>query len=195
MVGSVNHVSDTYERYLKLRPFSRTFYNRDSYTVARELVDKILVRYTHPDYIVVRLVEVEAYGGEDDPASYARKSLRGVRNKSLPMFGVTGTTYITYVHGKICLNIVAHLPYEAGAVLIRGVSPVTNDPTAKVINGPAKVTHLLHMNETDQGIDVTSTTDIFIADTGNMSSVTLTEKRRIGLRRDDGRLWRFSLVV
>lgn len=194
MVGSVNNVTDAYERYLKLRPLSRAFYNRDSYTVARELVGKILVRYTHPDCVVVRLVEVEAYGGEDDPASYARKSLRGVKNKSLPMFGIAGATYITHVHGKVCLNIVAHQLGEVGAVLIRSVLPVTNDPPSKVVNGPAKSAYLLRITEADQGIDITSNGDFFIADARDTSSMSLAEKRRIGLRHDDGRLWRFSLV-
>jgi len=59
-----------------LRPLSRTFYQRPTTTVAHELLGKLLVRRTQAadaGIQLARIVEVEAYLGERDAASHARR--------------------------------------------------------------------------------------------------------------------------
>src|SRR5437667_37173 len=68
------------------RPLSRRFYRRDSRELAPLLLNKVLV---HGDRSV-RLVEVEAYAGDEDPGSHA---FRGQTPRNATMFGPPGHQY------------------------------------------------------------------------------------------------------
>ena len=52
-------------------PLGRTFYERDTALVARELLGKTVVRRLGPEALTGAIVETEAYYGERDPASRA----------------------------------------------------------------------------------------------------------------------------
>lgn len=83
----------------------------------------MLVRDDETGKRTARIVEVEAYGGSEDPASHARF---GATPRTAAMFGPPGYAYVYLVYGMHdCLNVVTGASGMASAVLIRAVAPVT----------------------------------------------------------------------
>ncbi len=92
----------------------RAFFARDVLVVARELLG---CRVTHAG-VTVRLTEVEAYAGQQDPGSHA---FRGRSPRSEVMFGPAGRLYVYFTYGMHhCANIVTGHDGVASAVLLRG---------------------------------------------------------------------------
>ncbi len=106
-----------------MQPLEQSFFARNTVTVAKDLVGGVLrVIGADGEEVSGRIVEVEAYGGEDDPASHAGK---GRTPRSEIMFGPPGFAYVYIIYGMHhCLNFVTEADGTAGAVLIRGMEPV-----------------------------------------------------------------------
>jgi DNA-3-methyladenine glycosylase len=108
-------------------PLPREFFARATETVARDLLGCTL--WSEADSLVVtgRIVEVEAYLGEDDPASHAG---RGPTPRSAIMYGPPGVAYVYFIYGMhYCLNAVTEPAGKAGAVLLRALEPLTGMET------------------------------------------------------------------
>lgn len=105
-----------------LAPLPREFYNRDPREVSPELLGKILVRRAGRKLIAARIVEVEAYLGENDPAAH---SAVGCTPRNAVMFGPPGFAYVYFIYGNhYCLNVSCQPAGTAGAILFRAAEPL-----------------------------------------------------------------------
>jgi DNA-3-methyladenine glycosylase len=128
-------------------PLGRSFYRRPAAQVARELLGKILSFEEGSG----RIVETEAYLGEDDGAAH---SARGITPRTQVIFGPPGHAYVYLIYGMYdCLNIVCEPEGVAGCVLIRALEPVSG--LKGLANGPGKLTRAMGINRTHNGVDVT----------------------------------------
>ena len=140
----------------------------------RELLGARIVREGPEGARVARIVEVEAYIGEDDRASHARFG-RTARNAV--MYGLPGTAYVYLVYGMHdCLNIVTEPAGRPAALLVRAVEPLhglevmraararrARDrrrsgadaiPDARLGSGPGLVCAILDLDRTLTGADL-----------------------------------------
>ena len=123
------------------------FYLRPAVQVARELLGKILAFETASG----RIVETEAYLGEDDAAAH---SARGITPRTRVIFGEPGHAYIYFIYGMHnCLNIVCEPEGIAGCVLIRALEPIAG--LNGLANGPGKLTRALGIRIAHNSVDVT----------------------------------------
>lgn len=114
-------------------PLRQSFFARNTITVARELVGCLLEVEADGEKVSGRIVEVEAYEGEGDPASHAAN---GRTPRSEIMFGPAGFAYVYLIYGMHhCLNFVTEAEGTAGAVLIRAVEPVSGRELMAVRRG------------------------------------------------------------
>jgi DNA-3-methyladenine glycosylase len=149
-------------------PLPRGFYARPTVKVARDLLGKWLVR-RRPDVPpqIARIVEVEAYLGERDAASHAR---RGPTPRAAIMFGPPGFLYVYLIYGMHnCMNFVTEADGKAGAVLIRAAEPLLPpaDPGARhPLSGPGKLCRGLGITLAHKGLDLTSGGALSVADGG-----------------------------
>jgi DNA-3-methyladenine glycosylase len=118
-----------------------------------------------PEGVVgVRLTEVEAYRGGDDPASHCYRG-RTARNEV--MFGPAGHLYVYFVYGMhFCANVVSLTDGVPGAVLLRAGEVVSGvdvaarrrpgaRSTAELAKGPARLTGVLGLDRDHNGVDLT----------------------------------------
>jgi DNA-3-methyladenine glycosylase len=151
----------------------RSFYARDPALVAPELLNKVLVG---PNGAAGRIVEVEAYDGEQDPASHA---YRGLTPRTAVMFGPPGHLYVYFSYGvHWCANAVCRHDGVAGAVLVRALAPLRGvevmhaaRPAARrerdLCSGPGKLCQALGIAKAHDGADlVTADLGVTILDDG-----------------------------
>ncbi len=133
--------------------------------VARDLLGKLLIRPGSPTR-VARVVEVEAYLGERDLASHAR---RGPTPRAAIMFGPPGFLYVYLVYGMHhCMNVVTEQDGVAGAVLIRGAEPVAgfeSDESRHPLAGPGRLCAGFQITRGENGLDLCAG-EFFLADDG-----------------------------
>jgi len=178
----------------------RSFYRRDTATVAQELLGKTVVRRLGRQNLTGVIVETEAYYGDKDPAS---RAFRGRKNYNSPMFEDPGRLFIYMVHSWWLLNIAAHEPGDVGAVLIRALEPIEGIPVMEenrgvtdlynLTSGPGKLTKSLNVTKELHGLNVTEgSAELKIVDGGPEEFQTATS-HRIGVSRDLPRELRFYI--
>jgi DNA-3-methyladenine glycosylase len=134
-----------------IRPLSRAFFNRDPRRVARELLGKVLVRQggevrqEDRARLTARIVEVEAYLGEKDPAAHASA---GRTARTAVLFGPPGHAYVYFIYGNhYCLNVSCEPEGRGGGVLFRALEPLSGmeemaQARGVVVHGPKDLVKL-----------------------------------------------------
>lgn len=98
------------------------FYQRETVTVAQELLGKLFVRIIEGQILAAEIIETEAYLPSNDPACHAAKR-KTPRNA--PMFEMGGILYVYFIYGNhYCTNIVTETEGLGSAVLIRSARPI-----------------------------------------------------------------------
>lgn len=185
-----------------MKPLPRSFYERDTVTVARELLGQVLVRKIRGKLLTGRIVETEAYAGPGDPASHAA---RGPTPRSRIMFGPAGVAYVYFCYGNHCLlNTVTEKEGTAGAVLVRGLEPLRGlkwmlENRARrtregLLNGPGKLTRAFEIDLELNGWNLVRGEKLFIARGELFPGERIVRGPRIGIREGRERLWRFTLT-
>lgn len=119
------------------------FFNRNTVTVARQLLGKVLVRKKGRKVLTGMITETEAYHGPADRASHAS---RGSTPRTAVMFGPPGFTYVYLIYGMYhCLNFTTMRDGFPAAVLIRAVSG--EEWPASRTDGPGKLCRIFHISK------------------------------------------------
>ena len=198
-----------------LRPLPRDFFARDPRRVAKDLLAKVLVRSVEGENPAVkggllagRIVEVEAYLGENDPAAHAAA---GNTNRTSVLFGPPGHAYVYFIYGNhYCLNVSCQREGKAGCVLFRALEPlvgieemsrarglVVRGPRdlSRLTSGPGRLAEAFGITRSrDNGCDLTSSgSRLWIADDGSpRGSVGITP--RIGITKAADQPLRYLLA-
>jgi DNA-3-methyladenine glycosylase len=132
-------------------------------TIAPRLLGAVLVSDVGGVEIAVRLTEVEAYEGRDDPASHA---FRGPTARTAVMFGPPGHLYCYFTYGMHwCANIVCGPDGVAAAVLLRAGEVIEGMDAARarrpaarrdveLARGPARLATCLGLGAAQNGTDL-----------------------------------------
>lgn len=135
--------------------------------IAPRLLGAVLVSEVGGLRVAVRLTEVEAYEGADDPASHA---YRGRTPRTAVMFGPPGHLYCYFTYGMHwCANVVCGDDGRAAAVLLRAGEVVDGVDVARVrrpaarrdaelARGPARLATCLGLGAEQNGVDLCAAT-------------------------------------
>ena len=181
------------------RRLPRSFFERPTLTVARELLGKALVYDpvgsprakgaravdSSAGRRAARIVEVEAYIGRE-PASHARF---GPTRRNFPMFGPGGFTYVYFIYGMHhCLNVSSEREGRGAAILVRGAEPLEGFAPGTRLDGPGLVCRAFRCTTAHSNLDLTRST-LSVRDAPLVPRGEVGRSRRIGVR--DEKPWRF----
>ncbi len=199
----------------RARILPRTFYQRPTRDVARELLGKVVVHRAASGTASGVIVEVEVYSGEDDPACHAAS---GLTPRNAPLYGPAGCAYVYLTYGlHELLNAVTESAGYPSAVLIRALSPldglqlmrrrrrrapgpgVSLPDEMALCRGPANLTRALGVTRRQNQADLCGGDRLAIEDREIRADrgVSVDEVRwsaRIGVGAGGDRLWRASLA-
>ncbi len=136
------------------------FYARSTLKVARDLLGQYLVVKDGRARLLAKIVETEAYIGENDPACHAAV---GRTKRNAVMYGPPGHAYVYFTYGNhFMLNFVTMRESYPAAVLIRALEPVAGiermiarrrtDDLHKLCRGPGNLTAALGIDRTHNGL-------------------------------------------
>ncbi|HZP24515.1 MAG TPA: DNA-3-methyladenine glycosylase [Terriglobales bacterium] len=189
----------------------REFFNRDAITVARELLGKLLIRREGRMLLAGRVVEDEAYLGENDPAAHA---YAGRTPRNFVLFGPPAHAYVYFIYGNhYCLNVSCMPEGDGECVLFRALEPVFGAETMArargidlaqspsisqwrmISSGPGRMSQAMGITrERDNNKDLASRqSDLWLADDGFRPSAIVATPR-IGITKAVERPLRFSIA-
>lgn len=182
---------------LDLNIIHTSFFERSTEKVARDLIDKYLVTERSGKLCGGKVVETEAYLGQEDKASHAYV---GITSRNKVMYGKPGCAYVYFIYGMYyCFNVVSEKEGVPGAVLIRAIEPEIGVEEMKIRRGksklrelaagPAKLTQALKIDMSDNGTSLLSKSICFM-DNGKKQR-PFSCSSRIGISKSNHREYRF----
>ncbi len=182
-----------------MKSLPRSFYERDTAEVARELLGRVLVNRSLEGNTSGRIVETEAYFGKGDPAS--RASRKRTRLNEI-MWWKGGLAFVYMVHANWMFNVTTELEGTPGAVLIRALEPLEGlelmrrrrgvERDREFTSGPGKLTRALGITKEHHGLDLTSPKGLVILK-GEPRGFEVATSHRIGVTADLERELRFYI--
>lgn len=183
---------------------NKKFFDRDTVEVAKDLLGTFLVREVDGKRLVAKIVEVEAYLGEKDPAAH---SFIGKTKRNKAMFGEAGHTYIYRIHQQHCFNVVTKPAGIPHGVLIRAAKPLaglsfmqkqrekSKKEVAKrdLMSGPGKICQAMSIDMSLYGIDLTSPDSPLQVHAVETREFEIEATRRIGITKAADRKLRFII--
>ena len=183
---------------------NHSFFNRNTLTVARDLLGKRLVRCIRGQRLSGMVVETEAYLGADDSASHA---FRGQTQRNAVMFGPAGRAYVYLVYGMHhMLNVTTEADGTPGAVLLRAMKPLESIDRMTELrggsgrglaDGPGKLCQALAVDLSLKGMDVTLGESLWFESLHDVPANDIVRGPRVGIayasEKDRQALWRFRL--
>jgi DNA-3-methyladenine glycosylase len=176
------------------RKLSVAFYDRDTTTVARELVGQFLCRRLSDGSILKTVItETEAYLGLEDRACHSYGGRRTSRTEV--MWGNPGRAYVYFIYGMyFCLNVVTRETGVPEAVLIRGALPIVTSASRKdwmkiepdfkkwnrIMSGPGKLCKILKIDKSLNGISLKSA-ELWIESGVKVSIKEIEKSPRVGI--------------
>ena len=167
----------------------------DVLVAARSLLGWRIVSDIGGERVAGAITEVEAYAGEDDPASHA---FNGRTPRNGVMFGPAGGLYVYRSYGiHWCMNVVLGPEGVALAVLLRGaeldegvdVALRRRGRSDHLADGPGKLTQALGVTGEHDGHHVDASPLRIVAPIRRATSIEATP--RIGISKAIDREWRF----
>lgn len=161
-----------------LTPWPRDRYAVGARILARRLLGALFVREVEGELLAGRIVETEAYCGVKDKGSHTYGGRRTPRNEA--MWGEAGCAYVYFTYGMHhCVNVVGAKPGVPEAVLVRAIEPVLGIETMRRLretglgksvgdrligSGPGRLCQALALTRHHNGLDMTSSRELYIAD-------------------------------
>ncbi len=183
-----------------------SFYQRDTITVAKELLGKILVHETKEGITSGRIVETEAYHGPEDQAAHSYGGRKTARNEV--MFGQKGRAYVYFIYGLYyCINVITgNLPGKPEAVLIRALEPIAGEEIMEkrrgkqikfvnLTNGPSKLCMAMNISKAQNKTNLTAR-PLYIKDAPQVPRDDIMETTRVGVDYSGewkNKPWRFYI--
>jgi len=170
----------------------RAFYEKDTVTVARELLGKVLVLESSEGMTAGRIVETEAYCGPEDLAAHSSGGRRTDRNEV--MYGQKGHAYVYLIYGMYyCVNLTAgNVPGKPEAVLIRALEPVRGEElmarrrglsggrAGNLAGGPGRLCMAMGITKAQNKLDVT-VPPLYVEDASSVLAGEIMEALRVGV--------------
>ena len=165
-----------------------------------EVAPALLGGFLQVGDVTVRITEVEAYDGSNDPGSHA---YRGPTPRNATMFGPPGHLYVYFIYGMHhCCNVVTGTTGDPAAVLLRAGEVVSGTAqargrrgrrpaTERLASGPANLCRTLGVERDADGIDLAGPVATLTPAAGVKREVR--SGPRVGLRHAASRPWRFWL--
>ena len=178
---------------------------RPALVVAPRLLGAVIASEVDGSRVAIRLTEVEAYEGMDDPASHA---FRGLTPRTSVMFGPPGYLYCYFTYGMHwCANVVCGVEGVASAVLLRAGEVIDGVDVARarrpaarrgadLARGPARLASCLGLGRAHNGVDLCAAgSPVRLESLGSRRPSGISAGPRVGITAATDHPWRFWLTA